>query len=207
MVALAALVVADPPELWRDLGFVVDEDGIALVGGVRLALGAGGSGVRAWALRGLSQETDEIDGLASGPAGTDPAPVSPAPPHPNGVVALDHLVVATPDLDRTIAAIGAAGIEMRRVRDAGSAAAPTRQAFFRVGEVVLEVVGPVERRDDGPARFWGLAWTVRDLAGTAAFLGDRLRPAKDAVQRGRRIATLERAAGSTVPHAFLSGDR
>ncbi|MBV9662995.1 MAG: glyoxalase, partial [Actinobacteria bacterium] len=57
---------------------------------------------------------------------------------------------------------------------------------------------------DGPARFYGLAFTVADLDATAAYLGDRLRPAKDAVQPGRRIATLDKSAGSSVAIAFMS---
>jgi hypothetical protein len=79
-----------------------------------------------------------------------------------------------------------------------------QQAFFKLGEVILELVGPKEPSGDGALRFYGLAWTVRDLDATAAFLGDRLKPAKDAVQPGRRIATLASTAGSTVPHAFMS---
>jgi hypothetical protein len=35
-------------------------------------------------------------------------------------------------------------------------------------------------------------------------LGPRLLPAIDAVQPGRRIATLDRSAGSSVAMAFLS---
>jgi hypothetical protein len=70
--------------------------------------------------------------------------------------------------------------------------------------VILEVVGPPQPTEDGPARFFGLAWTVADLDATAAYLGDRLHPAKEAVQKGRRIATLDRTAGSTVAHAFMS---
>ena len=39
---------------------------------------------------------------------------------------------------------------------------------------------------------------------TAAYLGDRLHRAKDAVQPGRRIATLDKEAGSTIAIAFMS---
>ena len=39
---------------------------------------------------------------------------------------------------------------------------------------------------------------------TAAALGDRLGEAKDAVQPGRRIATLRRSAGCTTAIAFMS---
>lgn len=124
--------------------------------------------------------------------------------HPNGTFELDHLVVLTPDLDRTIDAIQAAGLDLRRTRDTGTYGAPMRQAFFKVGATILEVVGGPEATGDGPARFFGLAFTVRDLDATGAFLGDRLRPAKDAVQPGRRIATLDRGAGSKVPMTFMT---
>ena len=124
--------------------------------------------------------------------------------HPNGVIELDHLVVFTPDHQRTLAAIQAAGMELRRIRDADTYETPMRQGFFKLGPVILEVIGPVEPTGDGPARFFGLAFTVADLDATAAYLGDRLRPAKAAVQPGRRIATLDKSAGSTVAIAFMS---
>jgi hypothetical protein len=115
-------------------------------------------------------------------------------------------VLFTPNLGRTIEHLEAAGIDLRRVRDTGSAAEPRQQAFFKLGEVVLEVVGPKAPTGDGPPRFFGLAWTVRDPSETAAFFGDRLKPFKPAVQPGRRIATLSSSGGSTVPHAFMSGE-
>ena len=124
--------------------------------------------------------------------------------HPNGVIALDHLVVGTPDLARTVAAIEDAGLELRRTRDSDTYGTPMRQAFFKAGDVILEVIGPAEKAGDGPARFYGLAWTVDDLDATATYLGDRLHPAKDAVQPGRMIATLDKSSGTTVRMAFMS---
>jgi hypothetical protein len=164
-----------------------------VVGEVAFVLGASGRGLRAWSAGAIDgfREVDAVDGAAPGA-------------HPNGVVALDHLVITTPDHDRTIKAFEAAGYDLRRVRETGSYGAPMRQAFFKHGSVILEVVSPAEPSGDGPARLWGLAWTCADLDATAAYLGDRLHPAKDAVQEGRRIATLDKAAGSTVPMAFMS---
>ena len=197
---LAALLVGDPPEVWDDLGFVVD-DGAVHVSGVRHVLGGEKKGIRDWSIRGLGADVDGIDGATFGlPA----APAASTPDHPNGVIALDHLVVFSPDLGRTIGSLEAAGLDLRRTRDTGTYGAPMQQAFFKLGEVILELVGPKEPSGDGPIRFYGLAWTVRDLDATAAFLGDRLKPAKDAVQPGRRIATLASSGGSTVPHAFMS---
>ena len=198
MAELAALLIGDPPQVWDELGFVVD-DGAVHVSGVRHQLGGSAKGIRDWSLRGV--EVDAIDGFALGLDVEEPA--KPTPPHPNGVVALDHVVLFTPNLGRTIDALEAAGIELRRVRDAGEG---RQQAFFKLGEVVLEVVGPKAPSGDGAPRFFGLAWTVRDADATAAFFGDRLKPFKDAVQPGRRIATLSSAAGSTVPHAFMTAE-
>ncbi|MBO0731035.1 MAG: hypothetical protein J2P57_17395 [Acidimicrobiaceae bacterium] len=199
MPSIAALVVADPPAVWEDLGFVV-EDGQSWVSGVAHRLGTDGEGVVAWTLRGA-------DALAELPVADEPAPdVRPTPAHPNGVVALDHVVVSAPDLDRTIEAFEEAGVSMRRLRDAGTPERPLTQAFFKMEDIIVEVVGLPARKSDEPAAFAGLAFTVADLEATRALLGDRLRPAKAAVQRGRRIATLDRAAGSSVPIAFMSAN-
>ena len=91
---------------------------------------------------------------------------------------------------------------MRRTRDAGNG---TTQTFFRAGEVIVELVGPIPDVDG--ERFWGLALTVADLDACAALFGDRLGAMKDAVQAGRCIATLRhKAFGLTVPIAFMSGE-
>ena len=135
-----------------------------------------------WSLRELA--TTELDGLAT--TRSTAAPVEPGR-HPNGAARIDHVVVLTPDLDRTFAALEAAGIELRRVRDAGTAERPLRQGFFRLGEVILEVVGAPDA--DGPAAFWGLVFVVEDIDALAARLGEQLGSVKAAVQPGRQIAT------------------
>jgi hypothetical protein len=193
---LLALHVGDPPELWRGLGFTV-RDAVCPVDGVQHTLGASGHGVVAWALGGA----DELTELATFPP---PPPPSIETVHANGVTSLDHVVVATPDLGRTLAAFESAGLPLRRTREAGTTAQPMTQAFFKLGPVVIEVVGPPSKSGSGPATFWGLTFTVADLNATAALLGPRLRPVKTAVQAGRRIATLQRDTGSSVPMAFMS---
>jgi hypothetical protein len=199
-IELASLVVGDEPSVWASLGFVVENDRCH-VSGVAHTLTGGGRGVRAWSLRG-TMGSSAIDGLPAAPAPDLAEIAQPTPAHPNGVIGLDHLVVSTPDLHRTIDALTDAGLDLRRTRDAGR---ETTQAFFKLGDVILELVGPNVPRGDGPPRFFGLAWTVRDLDETAAVLGERLRPAKAAVQPGRRIATLDRELGhSSVSMAFMS---
>ena len=180
--------------MWSDLGFAVDAD-TCWVDGICHRLGADGKGVVAWSL-------GAIDGLRCAEASVSDASVHRE--HENGVTSLDHLVVGTPDLGRTVAALEQAGLELRRTRDSDTYGTPMRQAFFKAGGTIIEVVGPAEPAGDGPARFFGLAWTVEDLDATAAFFGDRLHPAKDAVQPGRMIATLDKSAGSTVRMAFMT---
>ena len=96
----------------------------------------------------------------------------------------------------------------RRVREVGppEAERSIRQAFFRFGEVICEVVEvPAEQLDtDRQARLWGLTVELADLEGAVAELGDRVGEIRDAVQRGRRIATFNRAAGLGVPVALIS---
>lgn len=198
--------VGDPVEVWSGLGFVLDGR-LCRVGGIVFRLEAPGGGVTGWGLAGAPDLLElPLADLGEGPTQptVDRRQAGQRFDHPNGARALDHVVVATPDLDRTIEAFEGAGVALRRTRKAGSPAEPLMQAFFKLGEVVVEVVGPPRPSAAGPATFYGLAFTVDDLDATARLLGDRLRPARDAVQPGRRIATVDRVAGSTVPIAFMS---
>ncbi|HEX5365960.1 MAG TPA: hypothetical protein VFW63_04770 [Acidimicrobiales bacterium] len=207
---LARLDVGDDPGGWRALGFDVTA-GVATVGAVRLHLAGAeagaGRGILGWSLRGGPAVPGDVDGLPTSPADASPGPGAPGdrptPPggHPNGAVGLDHLVVATPDLDRTTAALAAVGLAPRRTREAGGG---RLQRFFRVGEVVLEVVGPAAPAGDGPAKFWGLAVTVADLDAIVALLGDRIGRPHAAVQPGRRIATVRADEAVSVPLAMMS---
>lgn len=200
--SLGALDIADAADTWRDLGFDVGPDGTVVVGATTYRFGLGRKGVTAWAIEGI-ERSGAIDGLPD--ADTTDTPARTPQTHPNGVIALDHLVVLTPDHGRTVEAIAATGLELKRVRDTATYGTPAKQAFFKLDDgVILEIVGPAEPMGDGPARFYGLAFTVADLDATAAYLGERLHPAKDAVQPGRRIATLDKGAGSTVAMAFMS---
>lgn len=195
---LAGLRLGDSPELWAQLGFTVDADQVEL-GGVRLELGAPGRGIVSWRLRGI-KASGSLDGLPTDVA--DQARAAPDPSHPNGAVAVDHVVVVTPRFSRTAAGLADAGLELRRIRQAPGG---FRQGFRRVGPAILELVETLEDAD-GPARFWGLVVTVSDLDALADCLGDRLGQIKPAVQPGRRIATLREPAGLGEAVAFMSPD-
>jgi len=191
---LSALEIADPPQRWEALGFAAG-DGAVRVDGIRIHLGGPGENITAWAVAGITPAED-IDGLRT-LVPSVPA-TGPRAEHPNGVTAVDHIVVVSPDFDRTAAALDGAGLPLRRVRDAGS----FRQGFRRLGPAILELV-ELHGEPPGPASFWGLTFIVEDLDALAARLGDRLKPIKAAVQPGRRIATLDRAAGLSTNVAFM----
>jgi len=187
---------ADPAP-WREAGFEVADRGM-VVGELQLAF-ENGKGVLGWRLTGSE---GEIDGLPVAPPGQATTGGS----HPNGATRVDHLVVITPDLERTTGALEAIGIERRRVREVEADGSPLRQGFFRLGEVILEVVEHANV-EAGPARFWGITFAVAGLDAAAELLGDRVGSIRDAVQPGRRIATLRREANLGLPVALISEER
>jgi hypothetical protein len=193
---LAELVIADPPERWRELGFDVDEQGHMDLGGVRVRLGGEGSGITAWSLMRVNA-MGSIDGLPT------PVPRVLRPPpfqtHPNGATGIDHVVILTSSLERTAAAFLRAGVELKRIRESERG----RMGFRRLGPAVLEIVERGELESD-EAAFWGLAVVVISIDDLAERLGDLLGPITDAVQPGRRIASLRSAAEISAPLAFMS---
>jgi hypothetical protein len=202
-VTVDELLIADPPELWEELGFRVEDD-CCQIGTVRVRLDSrAGKRIVSWSLCGI--ESDELDGLATTLA--DSQARDGAGPHPNGVTGIDHVVAFSPDLDRTVAALEAVGLDLRRVREEPTPAGAPRQAFFRLGEVILECIQLPESPELDRSRnatLWGLAVRTNDMDATVAYLGDRLGEPRPAVQDGRTIATLSRDAGSSVPLAFMT---
>jgi hypothetical protein len=182
--ALVGLTLGGTADAWAAAGFTVVDGHIAMgTVDVRLAEPT------AWAF------TDVDDGVLDGIPTFTGAAVEPGR-HPNTTTSIDHVVVASPDLDRTTEALGAIGLDLRRTRDAGR----MEQRFFRAGEVILEVIGSPGAHGPGPSTIWGLALTADELR------GEHLGAAKDAVQPGRRIATLRHEAlGLPVPIAFMTG--
>jgi hypothetical protein len=198
---LLALDLAADVSAWRAAGFAVGDEGAVRIGttDLRLTEGADASGLTGWALAGAVPDGDgTLEGVPT--AVGEPRDEAPAPPHPNGVVAIDHVVLATPDTTRTFEALEAAGFALRRVRDAGP---DLRQGFFLFEECVLEVVGPPEPRPrGGPASLWGVTLVAPDLS--APVFGPHLSAPRAAVQPGRQIAVFDRAAGLGARVALMT---
>lgn len=195
---VAALRIGADDDDWRALGFDVNRDGVVMLGPVRLELSheVERGRIGSWALEG-ERVPEAIDGLPTEQfertgAGSD---------HPNGASSIDHIVVLTPSLDRTTAAFAGIGIECRRIREAGGG---VRQGFFLMADVLVEVVEAPGKREGDPARFWGVTVVVEDLDRAAELLGDRLGTVKDAVQPGRRIATVRHEASGGLPLALIT---
>jgi hypothetical protein len=193
---IAELVAGDEPPAWARLGFSVAGDRVS-IGSTAVVLDGAGGGLRGWSLRDVPP--GDLDGLPTTVAGageTEPAA------HPNGAQRVDHVVVTTPDLKRTLAALQGAGMELRRVREHSDT---LHQGFFRLGKVILEVVGPPHPSGEEPARFWGLVAVVPDVDALVADAEPGLfGTPRAAVQDGRRIVTVSRAAGLTVALAFIT---
>lgn len=211
MTTIAQITLADEPERWQALGFAV-RDATVQLGTVHVLLAGAdaGRGIVGWSLRDITDT--ELDGLPTSVAKKSPTAIPAGHvEHVNSIVAIDHVVAMTPNLDRSVEILQAAGLDLRRIREQATLAGAPRQAFFRLGEVILEVVQEPDgvlaaRADgaDGPARFWGLALLSDDLERTVALIGEHSGEIRMAVQPGRRIASLRRSAGLAVPVALMS---
>jgi len=199
MTDLLTLTIGDDPAAWRALGFAVAGDGTCRIGLVAVVLDGAGEGLREWTLRG-EEGPAEVDGLA-----TRWSAVAPSSPgvgeHPNGAIAIDHVVVFTEERERTTGALERAGGSVRRRAD--TPAVPMPMAFVRLGSAIVEVA-QTGRPEHTPAAFWGLVVVVGDLDAAVAAADGRIGDPQPALQPGRRIATVRPAAGLEVPLALIS---
>lgn len=225
---LHTLVVADRPEAWMAAGFDVDidvetGDGHFRIGGIRFRLTGANAAASSGPRRGIvacvfdGVDDGSVDGITmlSSTGFSDPPALGDARPasnsrvlrdhHPNGAVHLDHVVMFTPDLDRTVQALRLHDFEPRRFRNVPGSDPAKKQIFFWAGETIIELLGPVEPTGTQPASLWGLAINVDDLDASVAHLGGALGSPKPAVQPGRRIATVRtKELGIGTAIAFMS---
>ena len=208
---IAELVVGGTTEPWHRLGleFV---DNSALIGTVRLRVVPFlNPGIQSVGIAGLDDH-DHSEGACDHDHGPRPSMVHGAPIHhcePTDLVVsntldarvIDHVVLMTPDLERTCEAVTAVtGAPLKRIREAP----PVRQGFFRLGEVILEVVQSPQVQHPA-AKWWGLVITVGNLDTVCASLGPEVMgPPKAAVQPGRFIATVRAELGLGIPVALMS---
>lgn len=126
------------------------------------------------------------------------------------VDALDHLVVATPDPDRTAALYGARlGLDMKLDRTID--ALGTRFLFFRVGGLVFEVIHRLNGgRGDGPDKVFGVSWRVADIAATQARLkqaGFEVSELREGRKPGTRVFTVRTGTFGVPTIVIQQGQR
>ncbi len=204
MPELRTLLIGDAPQHWEAAGFRVT-DGQTTIGSINVRFVSDGEaesrpGVLGWELTDI--DDGPIDGISA--VGTDAEPAAPVT-HPNGASRLDHVVLMTPNIARTTAALEQSGFSARRTRDVPGTEPPRQQVFFWAGDTILELVGPAVATGDDPASIWGLAITTDDMDGAVAAIGDSITPPKQAVQPGRRIATIDtKTLGITTAIALMT---
>ena len=195
MPSIDALEIADEPAAWSAAGFEV-EDGECRVSRMTLRLTGKGPrrGIVGWTLGEARGDRGRPASRTARCASTTwccSRPTSTAPSRSSSRRA-------------STCAAGARGPRRE---------GPRARRFFRAGEPILEVVlapegSSVARDPDGPARLWGLAFGVDDLERTAQARSATCSAApRDAVQPGRRIATLRGEAGLGPAIAFMSPGR
>ena len=114
----------------------------------------------------------------------------------NTVDYLEHIVVMTPSLEDAIAAHEKIGLPCKRIREAGGG---VRQAFFKLEETVLEIVGPAR----GQPQVWGLAFmckNIRRAVDLARSHGLEATEPKTAIQGGKIARIVNPLDGVAVAY-------
>ena len=201
---ISELVIGGSRANWAQVGINFSQDGVFAIGELVLRIDESLSpGLHSWAFCNIDSTVSSIDGIPTTEVlvNTRSAEIDSREfvLQPLGI---DHVVVNTPDLERTSRALyEATGAELKRIRDAGNG---MRQGFHRLGDVIVEIVS-APSIPAGSASLWGFVLNVADVNEVAAYLGpDVLSPPKPAVQKNRLIATFRGAVGLGVPVALMS---
>ena len=201
---ISELVIGGSRANWAQVGINFSQAGVFAIGEIALRIDeALPPGMHSWALTNIDSASVSIDGIPTTTAvvGSRSAETE-SREFVLASLGIDHVVVNTPDLERTSRALHeATGAELKRIRDAGNG---VRQGFHRLGDVIIEIVSAPSMAE-GNASLWGFVLNVADVHEVAAYLGpDVLSPPKPAVQKNRLIATFRGAVGLGVPVALMS---
>ena len=203
--ALAGLDIADPPDVWRRLGFTVAADGTCVA---RATLTLRLLGTQA---RGGHRRLDAASRRRAAAAGRRrdrrPRRGRRRPPPrrrriPTAPLGVDHVVVRTPDLQRTLTALERhrhGGAPRARGAPGPAPGVPLGGRRAARGRRAAGAGGRRARRACGASSSSRPTSTL-----LAALPGEPLGSVREAVQPGRRIATVRRELGSSVPLAFMT---
>jgi len=195
--SLTLVRVGADPQAWVSAGFSVTGHTMA-VGGVTVEFTAPLGGIEALGFDWLPDGADNLDGLPLEIYGQ-----SVTETHENGVYAMDQVVIATPDFDRTASAMRNLGLGLKRevIRE-DETGNQIRQGFVRSGDAILELVNTASV-PEGHAHGWGLGFITADLDAAVTTLEGMIGPPHDAIQPGRHIAVFHRDAQLGIPTILM----
>ena len=205
---LAELTLAAAPPAWRAAGFDVDDGRHGL--DRRRPAAARWGRTRAgesWAGRCATCARTELDGLPTRRHDQPPSPVPGSiPTAPSGSTTWwPSAPTSTAPSPRCAARVwtsaACARVPRRRERSGRRSSGSARRSS-RSWSTRPVPRGP--RIREAPAGFYGLALATADIDATAGSLGPLLGEVRDAVQPGRRIATVRREAELGLPVAFMT---
>ncbi len=192
-------------DAWQRCGFAIERQGF-VAGAIAIRVGEREDAEAAWGFSTPSGGTDELCGIAFADQAIRRATSDHPHPHQNGVVAVDHVVVASDRPAATRADFEAAGFEPRRPATRGSGENERSEVFFWSGSTLIELVGPVPEAGDGLPRatIWGVTFVVNDIAALSRLEGSPVGDPRSAVQPGRQIAVARANLRLGLGVAFIT---
>lgn len=131
-------------------------------------------------------------------------------PMPDKDIRLDHLVINTPNPDRAIAHYGAR-LGIRFALDRTNKDWGTRYLFFKLKDIVLEIIHRLDQKHDPLAEdtLWGLTWKVDDLTAHHQRLtaqGVKTSEIRKGRKPGTQVFTVK-SHSADIPTLFLMGGK
>ncbi len=186
----------DKPGLLLGVPDVAEAARVAIRRGIEL--GAEADGARHLVVHGLTLGYAGPEVLARGPAVGEPPEID----------AVDHIVLTSPNRDRTLATFCARlGFDVRldRVQPWG-----VHQLFLRRGAMLVEVVVQDDADPGGDDALWGVAWRTTDIDRTYARLtsaGVVVSEVRRGHKPGTRVATVKDPALGIPTIVIEQGER
>ncbi len=189
------------PAHWAAIGFSVADHDFSL-GQASCHVGAAAP---SWAFAGGDSGVTELSGIETAHT-QSPIPRPLAPSHPNQAFKIDHVVVASASPSESKRELEEFGFVASGERPAAEGQSQWSQSFFWSGELLIELVGPIdESADSAPqAEIWGVTFVVNDFGPLRAVAGGLVGAARPAAQPGRQIATVGSSAALGVAVAFMT---
>jgi len=145
----------------------------------------------------------QLDDAAPGGL-TKPPLLASATPTAGGVLAIDHVVINTPDPERAVA-LWRDRLGVRLALDREFPHRGLRMLFFRSHGVTLEFVSPIGARGDGDDLLNGIAYRVTDVSAVRERLlaaGLDVSEVRQGNKQGTRVATV-RSETEGVPTLLI----